>query len=175
MSRLEKIAGQILNPRPNRPTIILIHGGWEGPEVYSLIVPRLEKAGYSVFAPSLPSSHTVPAISSFDEDVKIIRHAVDSTLETGKDVILVMHSYGALPGCEALKGINLKKSSIITGAGTHALHTHRTGAVLKMVFLAGIIVPEGGSTERPGTIGNELTGFQYKVEQREQHGFCDQI
>ena len=158
MTNIAEIARYILNPRPSRPTIILIHGGWQGPEIFSLIIPRLEKAGYSVFAPSLPSSGTVPAVSSFDEDVKVIHHAVSSMVETGKDVILVMHSYGALPGCEALKDMKVKKNGIKMENGPGE------GVVIKLVFLAGLIVAEGGSTEKPGT-GDSVPGFGYTVTQ----------
>lgn len=123
-----------------RPTVVLIHGGWQGPDFWSLVVPRLEKAGYSVFAPVLPSSGTSPALPNFDEDVKIIRHSVKSLLDSGKDVILVMHSYGAVPGCEAFKDLGTKEDM----QNQHIQYGQ--GRVLKLVFLTAMVLPVGGST-----------------------------
>jgi len=123
-----------------RPTVVLIHGGWQGPECWSLLVPRLEKAGYSVYAPVLPSLGTSPASPNFNEDVQVIRHSVKSLLDSGKDVILVMHSYGAVPGCEAFKDLGTKEDMQL-----HHIK-HKKGRVVKLVFLTAMVLPVGGST-----------------------------
>ncbi|KAL8716026.1 MAG: hypothetical protein Q9225_006288 [Loekoesia sp. 1 TL-2023] len=127
----------------SRPTIILVHGGWQGPETYSLIVPGLEKAGYSVFAVTLPSAGTEPAVPDFSSDVAVIRNAVASTLAIGKDVVLVMHSYGAVIGCEAMKGVKLDEASIIMEADGAF---KAVGRVIKLAFIAGLLFPEGKAT-----------------------------
>ncbi|KAI4147054.1 MAG: hypothetical protein L6R39_003254, partial [Caloplaca ligustica] len=85
---LPKNSSNFSHATPSRPTIILVHGGWQGPETFSLLIPLLENAGYSVFAVALPSSHAVPAIPDFGPDVAAVRSAVTSTLDTGKDVVL---------------------------------------------------------------------------------------
>ena len=140
-SKFAKIAHHIMEGGHRvRPTIVLIHGGWQGPGCWSLLVPRLEKAGYSVFAPVLPSSGTSPALPNFDEDVKVIRHAVKSLLDSGKDVVLVMHSYGAVPGCEAFKDLGTKQDMQVEHI------KHRKGRVVKLVFLTAMVLPVGGST-----------------------------
>lgn len=54
---------------------------------------------------------SVPAGPEFSDDVNIINNIVTSTLATGKAVILVMHSYGALPGYEASKKSSKTKPS----------------------------------------------------------------
>ena len=150
---------QILSPQPrlwiSRPTIILVHGSWQSPEVFTFLISRLEKAGYSVFAPSLPSSGANPPLKNFDEDVKVIRSTIKSVLDAGKDVVIVMHSYGAIPGCEALKG--LKDEGVPLAQGRH-----NTGKVLKLAFLAAMVVPVGGSTWKAER-GESFPGFECKV------------
>ncbi|KAL8685888.1 MAG: hypothetical protein Q9218_007488 [Villophora microphyllina] len=149
------------NPQPPhrspRPTIILIHGGWQGPENYALILPGLESAGYSVIPVTLPSTTTVPAITSFAPDVDAIRNAVASCLAAGKDVIMIMHSYGAVVGCEALKGIS---------AAQQLPHNHpqlRMGRVLRLGFIAGLLFPVGKSTLDPRFTKTSTKGFECEV------------
>ncbi|KAA6411149.1 MAG: hypothetical protein FRX48_05461 [Lasallia pustulata] len=120
-----------------RPTIILVHGGWQGPSSFSLLVPRLEKAGYSVFAPTLPSAATKPALPSFDEDVKIVHNALQSVVDTGKEVIVVMHSYGAVSHDDL-----------------------EAGGVVKLVFLCGMVLPVGGSTWKAEKGNDPVPGFE---------------
>ncbi|KAL8933893.1 MAG: hypothetical protein Q9216_006168 [Gyalolechia sp. 2 TL-2023] len=126
-------------PSTSRPTIVLVHGGWQGPETFSLIVPGLERAGYSVFAVTLPSASVVPAVPDFSSDVAVVRNAVTSTLAIGKDVVLVMHSFGAVVGCEAMKGVKVDEASLAM-ATEGAL---RIGRVVRLAFIAGLLFPEG--------------------------------
>lgn len=146
-------------PNPPRPTLILVHGGWSGPETFSLIVPGLEKAGYSVVAISLPSSGTVPAISDFSADVNIIRSVVTSTLATGKDVVLVMHSYGAVVGCEALKSIKQDETDILM----ESAGVMKVGKVVKLAFIAGCLFPVGKSVYEKDRGSESRLGFICEV------------
>ncbi|KAL9003245.1 MAG: hypothetical protein Q9188_003885 [Gyalolechia gomerana] len=145
----------IFFPFNSRPTIILVHGGWQGPETFSLIIPGLEKAGYSVFAVTLPSASVVPAVPDFSSDVAVIRNAVTSTLAIGKDVVLVMHSFGAVVGCEAMKGVKVDEASIVMET-EGAL---RIGRVLRLAFIAGLLFPEGKATREESRGEDAIPGF----------------
>lgn len=160
--------GQMANPilggyRTNtlRPTIILVHGAWQGPSTFSSLVPRLEKAGYSVFAPTLPSAHTKPALPSFDEDVKIVHNAIQSAIDTGKDVVVVMHSYGAVVGCEALRGVKVK--DLIEPLQNN--DDREAGGIIKLVFLSGLVLPVGGSTWKAEKGNDPIPGFECVVSE----------
>jgi pimeloyl-ACP methyl ester carboxylesterase len=139
--------------------IILVHGGWQGPEVFSRVVPGLERAGYAVSAVALPSAG-LPVDA--DEDAKVIRSAIISAIELGKDVILVMHSYGAIPGCEALKGLKGKELEA---------RARGWGKVLKLVFISALVLPVG-SCIYPDERGNaNKAGFEYEVCASRRHGY----
>ncbi|EEH03224.1 conserved hypothetical protein [Histoplasma capsulatum G186AR] len=86
-----------------KPTILLVHGGWQSPSVWTFVMPLLEKAGYSVYPVLLKSPGMAPAAPDFSCDVDAIRSSVEAVLECGKDAVVVMHSYAAIAGCEALK------------------------------------------------------------------------
>ncbi|KAL8638762.1 MAG: hypothetical protein Q9228_004114 [Teloschistes exilis] len=144
-------------PLSPKPTIILIPGGWQSPTTFSLILPALERFGYSVIPVSLPSTTTVPAVSSFAPDVEAIRNTVTSCLSVGKDVVMIMHSYGGLVGCEALKEMDLeeqekrkKKAEVENSVkATADGKTLRRGRVLRLGFIAGLVFPVGRSTLSP--------------------------
>ncbi|KAI9881514.1 MAG: hypothetical protein M1830_000077 [Pleopsidium flavum] len=156
----QRIAQHILqhNKSQIKPTIILVHGGWQGPEVFTNLVPCLEKAGYSVFAPRLPSSGTIPALPDFDEDVKVVHSAIQSVIDTGKEVVVAMHSYGAVVGCEALKGLKIKD-----GAGSEgSVESHDSGGVVRLAFITGMILQEGGSIWEREKGNVPIPGFEYQ-------------
>lgn len=148
-----------LIPTISRPTIILVHGGWQGPETFSLIIPGLEKAGYSVFAVTLPSASVVPAVPDFSSDVAVIKNAVNSTLAIGKDVLLVMHSFGAVVGCEAMKGMNADEApKVIKTEGPL-----KRGRILRLAFIAGLVFPVGKATREESRGEDPIPGFISQV------------
>src|SRR4029077_2266181 len=67
-----------------RPTIVLVHGGWAGPQGWSRVVRRLNDEGFATVTPTL-------GLDSLAGDVAIVRQALDGV--PGKKV-LVGHSYG---------------------------------------------------------------------------------
>ncbi|MCJ1285022.1 hypothetical protein MMC26_004359 [Xylographa opegraphella] len=144
-------------PSQTRDTaIVLVHGGWVGPDVFSLVKARLERAGYTVLTPSLPSSGHQPALTSFDDDVAAVRCAIKSLIDTGKQIVLVMHSYGAVPGCEALKGLS-------AGGKTKKLDDKDgKGSVIKLVFIAAMTIAMGASTYHPKNAGLPVPGFEHE-------------
>lgn len=56
----------------------------------------------------------------------------------GKDVVMIMHSHGAVVGCEALKGMTTKKRARYNNHfGISA------GGVVRLIFTAGMVLPVG--------------------------------
>ena len=55
--------------------------------------------------PHSPTPCPDPPLDSFDEDVHTIHEAVSQLSSLGKDVLVVMHSYGAVPGTEAMRSL----------------------------------------------------------------------
>jgi len=51
-----------------KPTLVIIHGGWHVPESYEKLVVALEKAGYEVHCPRLPSTNQVCPRTLLDLD-----------------------------------------------------------------------------------------------------------
>lgn len=125
---------------PSKPTIIFILGAWHVPAHLEPLATRLRNAGYiSVHIPSLPSIGTRPALTdALGADSAVIReilnHAIDSA---GEDVVLVAHSYGGVPCCEAAAGYS-KAERQAWGL---------RGGVIRLVFIAAAVLEVGDSVQ----------------------------
>ncbi|KAI0482261.1 catalytic protein [Xylariaceae sp. FL0804] len=89
-----------------KPTIVLVQGSFQLPEVYYRLADALRASGYRVFQPALPSltDHDKPDFASktLGDDALAVRSEIKILVERGDKVIVVMHSYGGLVGTEAI-------------------------------------------------------------------------
>ena len=73
--------------RPNtgpKPTVVLVHGGWDNSTGWNAVVERLVRSGYPVIAPANP-------LRSLASDAEYVSSILD-TIEG--PIVLVGHSYG---------------------------------------------------------------------------------
>lgn len=123
------------------PTIVLIQGSFQLPEVYGKLTKALEAKGYPVVHPTLPTltdpdkpdfaskSLTTDAVSVQG----VIRHLVEVAT---RDVMVVMHSYGGLVGSEAILEELSREKRREKGL---------VGGVVHLFFFAAFILSEGQS------------------------------
>ena len=108
-----------------KPTILFIPGAWHSPEAFGQVISLLEKEGYKSIGVSLASVGAEPPLKDTSEDVKAIAKAIASEVDQEHDVIIAVHSYGGIPGCEAIKGF--------TKADQEA--KGKKGGVVKLLFI----------------------------------------
>ena len=77
-----------------KPTIVLVHGAWAGPEGWNEVEAALQKDGYETVTPTLD-------LVSIDEDVATVRATLDAI--PGQK-LLVGHSYGGVAISNAAYG-----------------------------------------------------------------------
>jgi pimeloyl-ACP methyl ester carboxylesterase len=117
-----------------KPVIVLAHGAWHSPLTYEPFISRLRSSGYEVHAPYFPScTGQRPPTTSIKEDTQLIRRLLEMLTSQEKTIILVMHSYGGVVGCDALQGFDAitRKKEGKRGGVTHlvglAAHIHPSG------------------------------------------------
>lgn len=120
---------------------VLLHGAWHTPACFDSIKPLLEKDGFAVVCPQLPSAGADPLVPNFDADIAAIRAAVIPLLDNGYDVVIVMHSYSGMPGGTALEGLD-KSSRAQKG---------EAGGIVRLVYIMAFLVPEGFQHSPHGT------------------------
>ncbi|KAI4597496.1 hypothetical protein KJ359_004198 [Pestalotiopsis sp. 9143b] len=120
-----------------KPTVVLVPGAWLPASAYAAWTARLEQDGHRTATTPYPSSD--PSGDAHDLDVAGDAAAVRAALlrllddEDHGDVVLVMHSYGGMPGSSAAAGLP---------------------RILGLVYVAAFVVPEG--TSCAGMTGGRL-------------------
>jgi surfactin synthase thioesterase subunit len=104
------------------PTIIFVPGAWYHPGCYASTIKLLESLPkpykcVPVAMPSVGCKQGSPSRESWQPDIDAVRNAIDAEAKNGKDVLLIVHSAGALPANESLKGVDARrvKQMIIAG------------------------------------------------------------
>lgn len=113
-------------------SVVVAHGAYLRAAQYNDFSKELAILGMEAVVPQLPSSSTSPPSDAFAADVEVLRSSLCMQLSAGRDVILLTHSYGGLPGCEALKDL----------PEPCAPHV---GKVLGIVFVSAFVAEEGQS------------------------------
>ena len=123
----------------SKPTIVIVPNAWHQQDSYEPFIHTLERAGYPWRCISLPSfnpSHPkFPQSSNCKWDTEEIGFdtMLDNMRGGGRDIVLLMHSYGSMPGLAASRG-NSKTQRVREG---------KMGGVIGLVCVSGIVVPEG--------------------------------
>jgi len=133
----------------SKPTIVLVPGAWHPASTWDKVTSPIEKQGYKCISISLPTTASNPSATLAD-DIEVVRAAIIGETTQGRDVAVVVHSYGGFVGSSAIKGLTKPKQATPSSANGHVLGLIliASGFVLSGVsFLGGF----GG---KPPTIWN---------------------
>lgn len=121
-----------MTSQETKPVIVIVPGAWHVPAHYAHLALKLNSAGYTVdcIESSSTSDEKDLPENTWTEDISIIRNAITSHTEAGRDVAIVMHSFGGMPGSEAACGLGKKESET-------------SGRVVKLIYMTSFMVPEG--------------------------------
>ncbi|KAJ9414659.1 hypothetical protein QL093DRAFT_2569427 [Fusarium oxysporum] len=102
---------------------------------YDALKQGLASRGFSVVQPESATAGTVISEvcgKTYLDDVTVIRAAVEQPLAAGKEIVLVCHSYGGIPGSAAAEGYQV-----------HERHEKGLpGGIKHIVYLAAFALPE---------------------------------
>ena len=140
------------------PTLVIVPGSFGPAKLYDLFVESLTRQGIPsevVELPSVGRKQGVPPKNMSDDANEIIKVA-SKLLDEGKEVAIMTHSYGAIPGTQSLKGLSTKARQA----------EGLKGGVDKIIYLASVVVEVGVSNldlfgdNLPDSIKIEV-GFKY--------------
>lgn len=142
-----------------KPIFVLVPGSFATPIWYEKVTSFLQKAGYEWEDAPLPSANSegkykVPP--TVQDDATSIKGVISGLVDSGKEVIVVMHSYGGYPGTEATEGlakVDLQKQG-------------KEGGVVGLVYIAGWMPPVGKSIftlqGEPESLKNAVSIMNFK-------------
>ncbi|KAL3481485.1 hypothetical protein BJX99DRAFT_243526 [Aspergillus californicus] len=91
------------------PTIVLVHGGWDYPVHDHKLSPALRSLGLEVFVPTLLSMNGArPSNSTVFTEANHIHRFVESLADTGREIVVLMHSYGDQVGTNGLNKLDIQ-------------------------------------------------------------------
>lgn len=116
-----------------RPELLIIPTSFCSSSLYDGQVQYLRGRGYSVHAldpPSFPANYRsdTPAPSMYD-DARCIRDYVTKITDSGKDIVILAHSYGGCPTSQSLEGLT-KTERVASGL---------VGGVVRIAYLSGVV------------------------------------
>lgn len=126
---------------PTKPTIVLLQGTFQVPDVYHKFVGLIESRGFPVVQPSFPSltDQNDPDFTkkTLADDARAVETAIKKlVLDENKTVIVFMHSYGGLVGSEAVSEDLSLESRQQRGL---------QGGVARFFYCAAFVMPKGQS------------------------------
>ncbi|KAE8440901.1 hypothetical protein EG329_006322 [Mollisiaceae sp. DMI_Dod_QoI] len=150
-----------------KPTLVFVPGAWHSASTWDKVTSLLETYEYKCISVPLPSTFSDPS-ATFYADMKAVRDAIEGETTQGRDVVVVVHSYGGLVGVSAIKGLTVTKEETSTSTKDQSGHVigvimMATGfAITGMSFLDG-----AGGKPPPIWKANEETGFaEFLVDPR---------
>ena len=117
----------------SKPTFVLVPGNFLPPSYYSNIAKLLENYGFSTRLVTLPSTGSKSPLTSNEPDVIAVRRVLEELSDSGKEIIVVAHSYGSIPACEAIQDLNYEQRSKL----------NKSGGVVRLVLIAAWLLREG--------------------------------
>lgn len=109
----------------------------------------LRAQGYQAEPITLPSAGGPTSTNAYDDAEHIRKTHLNDLVAQRKDAILVMHSYGGIPGTQSLKGLARKN---IAAQG-------KKGGVVSLIYQSAFLVTAGASVESflPGGLDRFMT------------------
>ena len=119
------------------PVIVLVTGAWLTPIQYKQLLILLDLSGYRTVIRQLPSVNSKdPDANTVATDTAFVRNSlILPEIRAGREVVLLMHSYGGFPGPVAANGLSKKELSA----------QGKRGGIIGMIMLSAFVALEGQS------------------------------
>ena len=119
------------------PTIVIVPGSWHTPIAFNSLIAKLSSF-FPALCVSLPSTTDErPERITLCDDIDYLRNEVLLPLiNGGTKLVLVMHSYGAVPGSAAVRNLSAEHMRWQGGQAGQ-------GGVIGLIYLSGYLIKEG--------------------------------
>lgn len=86
------------------PTLVFVPGAWHQAKCYDRIIEPLRNEHHLKCVPVTLPSTTGDAKATLKSDIDAVRAAISAEITAGRDVVVIVHSYGGVVGESAVKG-----------------------------------------------------------------------
>ncbi|KIW90349.1 uncharacterized protein Z519_08994 [Cladophialophora bantiana CBS 173.52] len=116
--------------------------GWSGSISYSVSAILETEHQFKCIPVALPSTKSDPTATLLD-DIEAVRSVILAETTQGRGVVVVVHSYGGIPGQSAIKSFALPRRKHNTPSSSSTTAQNRTsGHVISLIVMtSGFVVP----------------------------------
>lgn len=120
------------------PTIVGVPGSWHTKDFFEDLSQNFVSRGYSFISQDAPGVLLKNGFeATADKDADSLRSGLLAPLvESGKDVVLLMHSYGGVYGAGAVRGLSKSERR----------QAGKSGGVVGLIFVSAVVPVAGKST-----------------------------
>lgn len=148
----------------SKRSLLLIPGAFAVPDLYDSLVNAVAAKGYEIKALHMPS--VAPATGPKEgepptmyDDAAFIAKEAERLADEGKDVIIMTHSYGGVPGTESVRGLSK----------TERQKQGKKGGIVRLAYMTSLVLAVGDSaTSAQGDI-KEQAPFTLDVRPPPHH------
>jgi len=123
----------------SKPAIVIVPGSFSPASFYTDVVDALQASGFEAIVETLPSSARSPLrqekAATMEEDAAFFHDIAEKLADEGKDVVIVTHSYGGIPGTECSKGLSKAERQAAS----------KTGGISRLVYVTSVVPAPGKS------------------------------
>ena len=124
-------------PSETKPTVLIVPGGWHLPIHYEPLTKVLSSHGLPSVALPLPTLGASPPDKDLYDDIAYISSKLEELVEKeGREVILIVHSYGGIPGSSAARPFVRKERA----------QEGKKGGVIGVLYISSWAMPAGKTT-----------------------------
>ncbi|KAF7361660.1 AB hydrolase-1 domain-containing protein [Mycena venus] len=117
-----------------KPTFVFVPGVLHTPAHFQILVDSLHTKGYPAERISNPTVGALASTAPPGADAVNVRRVLEELVnDQQKDVVLVCHSYGGIPGSQSVVGLE----------GSARAKAGQKGGIIKVIFLTAIVPREG--------------------------------
>ncbi|KAL4723072.1 hypothetical protein ACLX1H_010313 [Fusarium chlamydosporum] len=125
-----------MSTNAEKPVIAIVQGAWHRAFHYEAFARLLIDQGFTVLLPNNVSAGEVEKIKgkTHVDDAEAIRKTLQPSLNEGKRIVLVCHSYGGIPGSFAVEGYQIHERE----------KQGLPGGIMHVVYVAAFAFPVKG-------------------------------
>ena len=117
-----------------KPTVLVVPGGWHGPIHFDPLKGVLSSHGFPFVVFLLPTGGASPPDKDLYDDIAYISSQLEELVEKGgRDVIVIVHSYGGIPGSSAARPFVRKERA----------QQGKKGGVIGVLYISAWAMPTG--------------------------------
>ncbi|KAL4798902.1 Alpha/beta hydrolase fold-1 [Aspergillus venezuelensis] len=115
-----------------KPVFVFVPGAWHTAETFNRLRHLMAAQGLDSVAITTPSVGASPPVKGLHADIIHTRAVLQELVDNGRQVVVVMHSYGGAVGGSAIAGLGYAQRA---KAG-------RRGGIIMAVWMAAFVVPK---------------------------------